>query len=143
MFFEQNRRALLSVDPGYSRLLACIQTAPVLTGDEIALVPASAPPTPTLPRKGGGDSKKEYTARYRDVWLHDPVSPSLEARRAFKSSCKARDGHVHLIIGLGLGYALDEAFHASREPIVVYEPDIALLRFVLENMDLSGMLGSR
>ena len=45
-----------------------------------------------------------------------------------------------VIYGLGLGYILDEVFTRYDARIVVFEPDLHLLRFVMENVDLSHIL---
>ena len=48
-----------------------------------------------------------------------------------------------VIYGLGLGYILDESFSRYNSKIVVYEPDLYLLRFVFENVDLSHILSDK
>lgn len=129
MYFEKNAEALLAADPLHGELLDRLrQTAPP-SDAEIAMVQAQS-------------DNDQYTLHYRGIWLHDPANPAKEARKAFRASCKAREDRVHLILGLDLGYALDEAFQNSPGHILVYEPDRALLRFTLENVDLSEMLGS-
>ena len=45
-----------------------------------------------------------------------------------------------VIYGLGLGYILDEVYTRYNSRIVVYEPDLQVLRFVMENVDLSHIL---
>ena len=48
-----------------------------------------------------------------------------------------------VIYGLGLGYILDEVYTRYQSRIIVYEPDLNLLRFVLENVDLSHILSDK
>ena len=45
-----------------------------------------------------------------------------------------------VIYGLGLGYILDEVYTRYNSRIIVFEPDLQLLRFVMENVDLSHIL---
>ncbi len=45
-----------------------------------------------------------------------------------------------IIYGLGLGYILDEVYTRYKSRIIVFEPDLHLLRFVMENVDLSHIL---
>lgn len=48
-----------------------------------------------------------------------------------------------LIYGLGMGYLLDEVFLKYESKIIVYEPDINVLRLVFENVDLVKYLSSK
>lgn len=47
-----------------------------------------------------------------------------------------------ITFGVGLGYLLDEVFNKFPSKIYVYEPDINLLHFVLNNVDISEHLAS-
>lgn len=47
-----------------------------------------------------------------------------------------------ITFGIGLGYLLDEVFNKFSSKIYVYEPDINLLHFVLNNVDISEHLSS-
>lgn len=128
MFFEKNTSALLASDASHVGLVERLnQTRPLVNETDIVLTHTD---------------DGQYNLVYKDVWLHDVNSPEREAKQAFKASCKAREDRVHLILGIGLGYLLDEAFTASPGMIIVYEPNAALLRFVLDNVDLSEMLAS-
>lgn len=83
-----------------------------------------------------------YTVQYKGVLLHDAVSPIVEARQTVMNHSKPDLDRVQIVFGLGLGYLLDELFKTSKGKIVVYEQDASLLRFVLENVDLSPIFAS-
>jgi hypothetical protein len=84
----------------------------------------------------------DYTLQYQGVVLHDPQGASAEAQRTVLNTCRPSLDRVHLILGLGLGYVLAAAFEHSPGQIVVYEPDLPLLKFLLENVDFTPYLSS-
>ncbi len=145
MYYERNQQALLQAASGHAALFAQLDafreslltepafseaeqmTGQVVSHDDFELIALES---------------GQYTLRYRNVLLHDPENPLQEARQAFRKSCKSGADRVHLIINLGLGYALDEVFQNSPGPIVIYEPDLRLLNFALENVELVEMLAS-
>jgi len=47
---------------------------------------------------------------------------------------------VIFVMGIGVGYILDELFYNTKAKIVVFEPDIFYLRFIFEVIDLSKYL---
>ncbi len=57
-----------------------------------------------------------------------------------KKEMKPND--VIITFGIGLCYLLDEVFNAYPSRIYVYEPDLNLLHFVLNNVDISEHLAS-
>ena len=81
----------------------------------------------------------------QELCLHHPGGAQQEARQI----CSADQDLLHpgpranhLLLGLGLGYLLQEVFERSEGRIFIYEPNLPLLRFVLENVDLSEYLAS-
>jgi len=126
MYFETNASALLKRNPRHLLLLQSLAQIPLPSEDKLALLP-----TP---------DGEEYGFNYDGIWLHDPAAPSLEVKKTFKASCKTQPPRVHVILGLGLGYALDYAFANSQNEIIVYEPDLALLKFTLDNVELDTLL---
>jgi hypothetical protein len=75
--------------------------------------------------------------------LHHPQGATHEATQCVAEQCLPSKDNLHVIFGLGLGYLLEAVFEASEGIIIVYEPDVSLLRFVLENVDLSRFFDSR
>lgn len=69
---------------------------------------------------------------------YDPVA---EARKLIAPFDPARHGAV-IFLGLGLGYQVEELFRSATNKtiVLVYEPDISLLRAVLEKIDCRSWL---
>lgn len=80
---------------------------------------------------------------YNQIPLHAPTGAAQEAEQEVLHNCRPALDRVHLLLGIGLGYLLEATFKRSPGPIVVYEPHLPLLKFVLENVDLSEYLQKR
>lgn len=77
-------------------------------------------------------AKKNFP--YDDI--ENPAQSVLDmCKECIKSNPQKNDTIV--IYGLGLGYILDEVYERYPSKIFVYEPDINVIRFVVENVDLS------
>ncbi|MCQ2754391.1 MAG: DUF115 domain-containing protein [bacterium] len=70
------------------------------------------------------------------VLLKDDVPPDDLIRTEMRSN------DIIIAFGMGLGYLLDETFNRYPSRIYIYEPDIELLHFVLNNVDISEHLAS-
>jgi len=125
MYWKQNAQALRQAQPQASGWLNELESIPAAT--EVQLLQTAA-----------GD----YSLSYRGIPLHSLNGAAQEAAQTAQAHCKPALGRAHLILGLGLGYVLEAAFQRSPGQIVVYEPDLPLLKFILENVDLSEYLGS-
>ncbi len=84
----------------------------------------------------------DYTIEAEGLCLHAVSGAQEEARQVVEAQCKPGLDKIHVILGMGLGYLLDAAHTASQGKIVVYEPNLSLLRFVFEHVDLSSYLQS-
>ena len=84
----------------------------------------------------------DYTLAYQGGFLHNQQGAMQEAAETVLSQSHPGLGRGHLLLGLGLGYVLDTLYQHSPGQIVVYEPDLPLLKFILENVDLSEAWGS-
>ncbi len=87
---------------------------------------------------------RDYLLMKNEVPIDDINDPRQAVKDALKSSIKAKMEAKDIIItfGIGLGYLLDETFNTYPSKIFVYEPDIELLHFVLNNVDISEHLSS-
>lgn len=87
---------------------------------------------------------KDYLLMKDDVPLDDLNNPREAVKQMLHSTIKHPMGANDIIItfGIGLGYLLDEAFNTYSSRIFVYEPDIEILHFVLNNVDISEHLAS-
>ena len=80
-------------------------------------------------------AKKNFP--YDDI--ENPVQSVIDTCKNTISSEPQKTDFI-VIYGLGLGYILDEVYTRYQSRIIVYEPDLQLLRFVMENVDLSHIL---
>lgn len=76
--------------------------------------------------------------------LDDLKSPITSAREVWDSLIKAplAKNDVVIVYGLGLGYLFKRSFVSSPSRIVVFEPLLEVLRFVLEYVDFSEQFDS-
>lgn len=127
MFFEKNMQALMQADAAHQVLREQLLQVAELTDEDYEFFETE---------------DGHFTLKYQGVFLHDPKSPLTEAQEMFEKSCLPAFDQVHLILGIGLGYALDRVFEGSPGKILIYEPNQSLLRFILDNVDLSKYLAS-
>jgi hypothetical protein len=125
MYWISNRTALLQGKPRHQTLIEALEQTEAAT--EIQLCPTAA---------------EDYTLRYGGIYLHSMRGAQQEAADTLLDGCQSALGRAHLIIGLGLGYLLEAVYQHSPGNLVVYEPDLALLKFLLENVDFTEYLGS-
>ena len=86
----------------------------------------------------------DYVLLKNDLPADDLQNPREAVKKMLKSSIKneMKPHDIIITFGIGLGYLLDEVFNAYSSKIFVYEPDINLLHFVLNNVDISEHLAS-
>lgn len=82
---------------------------------------------------------KEPNLCFNGIPLHDPKGAEAEAKDLFK---RAEDNiHcLHVIFGIGLGYVFKEFCDKAKGPILLYEPNLEILRVTLELVDFSNEL---
>lgn len=82
---------------------------------------------------------KEQNLSYKDVPLHSLNGAKKEASMLFE---KSNDDvlSTHFLLGFGLGYLFKEFCEHSRGRIVVYEPNLEILRTALEKIDFTNEL---
>ncbi len=86
----------------------------------------------------------DYLLMKNDVPVDDINDPRGAIREMLQTTIKQKMGAKDIIItfGIGLCYMLDEVFNTYPSKIFLYEPDIQLLHFVLNNVDISEHLSS-
>ena len=86
----------------------------------------------------------DYLLMKNDIPIDDINNPREAIKEMFKATIKQPMSGNDIIInfGIGLGYLLDETFNSYPCRIFIYEPDIKLLHFVLNNIDISEHLSS-
>ena len=86
----------------------------------------------------------DYLLMKNDVPIDDLNNPREAIQEMFKATIKQEmlPNDIIITFGIGLGYLLDETFNTYPSRIFVYEPDLKLLHFVLNNIDISEHLAS-
>lgn len=86
----------------------------------------------------------DYLLMKDDIPFDDINNPREAIKETLKSTIKNPMGNNDIIItfGIGLCYMLDEVYNTYPSRIIVYEPDINVLHFVLNNVDISEHLAS-
>ena len=86
----------------------------------------------------------DYLLMKNDVPIDDIDNPRQAIKDMLKNSIKyeMHTNDIIVVFGIGLGYILDEVYNNYSSRIIVYEPDIDLLHFVLNNIDISTHLAS-
>lgn len=79
---------------------------------------------------------------YNNQPLDNVVNPLEQSKNIWDSLIKTqlKKNDIVLVFGLGLGYLFKRAYVNSHSRIVVYEPNIEVLRFVLEYVDFYEQL---
>ena len=87
---------------------------------------------------------KDYILLKNDLPMDDLTNPREAIVKHLQTNIKneMKSNDIIVVFGIGLGYILDEVFNRYPSRIYLYEPDLALLRFVLENVDISEHLSS-
>ena len=125
MYFEQNEKALLSANPANADVVSKLATASPITEFEL------------LACTEGG-----FTLRYKGMCLHSAENPLTEVHQTIQQQATLAADRIHVVLGLGLGYLPDELAQQTPGQVAIYEPDLGLLRFVLENVDLSELFSA-
>ncbi len=126
MYWDKNKNALLS-DARNSAVVDALQMVSPTTDYQLLETPA-------------GDFTLIHTEK--NLPIHNPDGALAEVKKTCRKMLHPGVRSNHIILGLGLGYLMDEVFQQSKGKIFVFEPDLELLRFVLENVDLSEQFGS-
>ena len=86
----------------------------------------------------------DYLLMKNDVPFDDLTNPRQAVKDMLKTSIKNPMDKNDIIItfGIGLCYLLDEVYNTYPCKIFIYEPDIYVLHFVLNNVDISEHLAS-
>ena len=87
---------------------------------------------------------KDYVLLKNELPIDDLNNPKEAVIKMLENNIKnpMKSNDIIITFGIGLGYILDEAFNKYPSKIFVYEPDIKLLHFVLNNVDFSEHLSS-
>ncbi|DAB02789.1 TPA: hypothetical protein CPT96_02040 [Candidatus Gastranaerophilales bacterium HUM_10] len=77
-----------------------------------------------------------YNLVYKNTRLHNPANPLGEAQEIF-ARAENTPVTIHLIYGLGLGYLFQVASANSIGTVILYEPDLNILKIAFTLVDFS------
>lgn len=72
--------------------------------------------------------------------LHDEIDALDEANKLWNQTSNKNEDVTYFLFGLGLGYTLFKFAKEAKGKIILYEPNIDILRITLEVVDLSEIL---
>ncbi len=78
---------------------------------------------------------------YNDIALHCKKNPQAEVLREF-NRIKPDSSTIVIVTGMGLGYFIKRFYQDSKCRIIVFEPDLNILKFTLDAVDFSEELRS-
>lgn len=76
---------------------------------------------------------------YNKIPLHSEFNAEAEAKEIFLQAQNTLNS-MHIIFGMGLGYLFKEFCEQSKGKVIVYEPNLEILRVTLELVDFSKEL---
>lgn len=74
---------------------------------------------------------------FNGLLLHDGIDPQDEALGIFNSLSYNNKSSIHVLFGLGLGYLFKRFSLSSKGKIILFEPNLDILRLTLETVDFS------
>lgn len=78
-----------------------------------------------------------YNFLYKGKFLHNPLNPIGEASEIFDMAENSPVA-IHLIYGIGLGYLFQVTSAKSQGTVILYEPDLNILRTAFTLVDFSS-----
>lgn len=126
--FQKNIDAIRQKNPGLAEKLEKIDIESIK--DDITVAEAET---------------KDLIIGYKELALHSTFDPIREAKAIWNKSVKAelKKNDIQIIFGLGLGYLFKRAYVSSESKVFLIDPQIEILRFVLEHVDLSTELSDK
>ena len=78
-----------------------------------------------------------YNIIYNNEYIHNRQNPLAEVNEIF-SMCENTPVSIHIIYGLGLGYLFQLASLNSKGTVILYEPDLNILKIIFTLVDFSN-----
>ena len=78
-----------------------------------------------------------YNLFYKNLYLHNPQNPLGEAQEIFAMAENSPIA-IHLVYGLGLGYLFQVASLKSQGTVILYEPDLNIMKIAFTLVDFSN-----
>ena len=77
-----------------------------------------------------------YNISYKNKLLHNEINPLQEAIEIFNNA-ENTPVTIHIIYGLGLGYLFQYSANNSKGTVILYEPDLNILKLAFTLVDFS------
>ena len=78
-----------------------------------------------------------YNYKYKNHFLHNPMNPLGEAKEIFLMA-ENSPVSIHFVYGLGLGYLFQVASANSQGTVILYEPDLNIIKASFSLVDFSN-----
>ena len=78
-----------------------------------------------------------YNLFYKNQYLHNPINPLGEAQGIF-AMAENSPVAIHLVYGLGLGYLFQVVSLNSQGAVILYEPDLNIMKIAFTLVDFSN-----
>ena len=78
-----------------------------------------------------------YNLVYKNTYLHNKQNPLSEAKEIFSMAANSPVA-IHLVYGLGLGYLFQVASANSAGTVILYEPDLNILKIAFSLVNFSN-----
>lgn len=85
--------------------------------------------------------KKEPNLLFNNIPIHSDLGAENEAKEIYEATPDSPE-IIHVIYGLGLGYLFKEFCEKSKGKVILFEPDLEMLKAVFEIVDYKKELSS-
>lgn len=86
---------------------------------------------------------QDYILVYNNEPYHSLEDPQKEAEETFNSIENNTQKAITIVFGLGIGYLFKRVFLSSKSRIILYEPNLDILRITLEAVDFEAELSEQ
>lgn len=121
--FENNLNLISSYNKGLSTKLKSIDLNNIIKKFQLLNTPSD-----------------EINLYYNNIPLHNVDSPIAEAQHIESSLNYKTNDTITILLGMGLGYLFKHIYEHSQGKIIIYEPNLEILRFTLEAVDFTEIL---
>ena len=87
--------------------------------------------------------KGEANLACNGIAINEQTGAVDEAKRIVASLSHNNKSSIHIVMGMGFGYLFNEIVEYSKGSVILYEPNLMLLRVALEMVDMSSLLSKK
>ncbi len=82
----------------------------------------------------------QFNMVFNQILVHENTNPETEAKNILQSVASNDLNSTHVMLGMGLGYLFSEFCDNAKGKIIVFEPELEILRSTLEVVDFTKEL---